>query len=91
MSSTLDKIAANREKYSCQVETLGACKVDSPLVQQQFVTEGERIFVTESELVAKRLEEKLGHLPTFERAGAHEKIFHDPSWTRVGIVTAGGL
>ncbi|MBQ1429426.1 MAG: 6-phosphofructokinase, partial [Kiritimatiellae bacterium] len=30
-------------------------------------------------------------MPTFERAGPLERIFHDPSWTRVGIVTAGGL
>ena len=91
LNRTLEKIAANRGTYSCQVETLGACKIDSPLVQQQFVAEGERVFVTENEHLAKRLEEKLGHLPTFERAGAHEKIFHDPSWTRVGILTAGGL
>ena len=37
------------------------------------------------------MEKKLGHLPTFERAGPLPKIFHDPNWTRVGIVTAGGL
>ena len=91
LNSTLEKIVADREKYSCQVETLGECKIKSPLVQQAFIREGERVFVTESETLAKDLEAKLGHLPTFERAGAHEKIFHDPSWTRVGIVTAGGL
>ena len=91
LSTTLEKIAANREKYTCRIETLGECKIKSPLVQQAFIREGERIFVTESELVAKHLEELIGHMPTFERAGAHEKIFHDPSWTRVGIVTAGGL
>ena len=39
----------------------------------------------------KEMEKKLGHLPTFERAGPLPKIFHDPNWTRVGIVTAGGL
>ena len=91
LATTLEKIAANKERYSCRVETLGECKIDSPLVQHQFVREGERIFVTENEFFAKHLEERLGHLPTFERAGAHRKIFHDPSWTRVGIVTAGGL
>ena len=39
----------------------------------------------------KRFAEQFGHLPTFERAGPLSKIFHDPAWTRVGIVTAGGL
>ena len=91
LSTTLDKIAANREKYSCQVETLGECKVLSPVVGHEFVEEGERLLVTSSERLARALEKRLGHLPTFERAGAHRRIFHDPSWTRVGIVTAGGL
>ena len=91
LSSTLDKIAANKEKYSCQVETLGGCKIPSPVVGHEFVEEGERLLVTTSERLARSLEKRLGHLPTFERAGAHRRIFHDPSWTRVGIVTAGGL
>ena len=91
LSSTLDKIAANKGKYSCQIETLGECKIPTPAVGHEFVEEGERLLVTESERLARALEERLGHLPTFERAGAHEKIFHDPVWTRVGIVTAGGL
>ena len=55
LNTTLDKIAANREKYSCTVETLGECKIKSPLVQQAFIREGERVFVTESELIAKGL------------------------------------
>lgn len=91
LSSTLDKIAANKEKYSCQIETLGECKIPSPVVGHEFVEEGERLLVTTSERLARSLEKRLGHLPTFERAGAHRRIFHDPSWTRVGIVTAGGL
>ena len=91
LSTTLEKIAANKEKYSCQVETLGECKIPSPVVGHEFVEEGERLLVTTSERLARSLEKRLGHLPTFERAGAHRRIFHDPSWTRVGIVTAGGL
>ena len=57
----------------------------------EFIQDGERILITENENYLKELAEKLGHTPTFERAGPLEKIFHDPSWTRVGIVTAGGL
>ena len=91
LATTLDKIAANHEKYSCQTQTLGACKVSSPVRGIDFISEGERILSNENEALMKRLSESLGHLPTFERAGPHEKIFHDPSWTRVGIVTAGGL
>lgn len=89
--SALDKIIADQKKYSCQVETLGECKIASPVHHHEFITAGERILITENENYLKELAEKLGHTPTFERAGPLEKIFHDPSWTRVGIVTAGGL
>ncbi len=89
--TVLDKIIANQADYSCRVETLGACKIPSPVHHHEFITDGERILVTESENALKELSEKLGHTPTFERAGPLANIFHDPSWTRVGIVTAGGL
>jgi len=91
LESTLDKIAANPARYSCQVNTLGPCGIDSPVRNQEFLAEGERILSNENEALMRRREKQLGHLPSFERAGPHAKIFHDPSWTRVGIVTAGGL
>ncbi len=91
MMSVLDKIVANQSDYSCQVETLGECKIPSPVHHHEFITEGERILLTENESALKELSEKLGHTPTFERAGPLAKVFHDPSWMRVGIVTAGGL
>ena len=43
LATTLDKIAANPEKYSCRVETLGECKIASPVRNQKFIDEGERI------------------------------------------------
>ena len=89
--SALDKIASHQDQYSCKVDTLGECKIVSPVHHHEFIREGERIFVSEEEAYMKEMEKKLGHLPTFERAGPLPKIFHDPNWTRVGIVTAGGL
>jgi 6-phosphofructokinase 1 len=91
MSSVLDKIVSDRVKYSCDVKTLGECKLPSPVRHKKYVADGERVFATESETFARYAETKLGHLPTFEKAGPKEMIFHDPRWTRVGIVTAGGL
>ncbi len=89
--SALDKIASHQDQYSCFVETLGPCTIKSPVHHHEFIQEGERIFVSEEETYMKEMEKKFGHLPTFERAGPLANIFHDPSWTRVGIVTAGGL
>ena len=91
MSSTLDKIAADPSAYSFDIDTLGECKIPSPVRHHAFVREGERVNMTESVPLLKLLTERLGREPSFERAGPHEKIFHDPSWTRVGILTAGGL
>ena len=91
MNSILDKIAADREKYDCNVKTLGEAKIASPVRRHGFIQDGDRVLMTLDTSVLKIWEERLGHRPSFERAGAHEKIFHDPSWTRVGIVTAGGL
>jgi 6-phosphofructokinase 1 len=91
MSSVLDKIVSDRTRYSCDVKTLGECKLPSPVRHRKYVADGERVFATENETFARFAETKLGHLPTFEKAGPKERIFHDPRWTRVGIVTAGGL
>ena len=91
LATTLDKIAADPDTYSCRVPTLGECKIPSPVSSQDFVGDDERILSNENEALMRRLAASLGHLPSFERAGPHEKIFHVPSWTRVGIVTAGGL
>ena len=91
MSSILEQIASGECEFVCDAETLGECKIPSPVNHHEFIREGERILVTENESSVRRLAERLGHSPTFERAGPLAKIFHDPSWTRVGIVTAGGL
>lgn len=89
--SVLDKIIADQASYSCNVDVLGERTIASPVRHHEFIRDGERILVTENENFLKYIAAKLGHMPTFERAGPLERIFHDPSWTRVGIVTAGGL
>jgi 6-phosphofructokinase 1 len=86
-----DKIAADPARYTFDIDTLGACTIDSPVRKHEFVRAGERIYLSENEQRCRLAAERLGREPTFERAGPHEKIFHDPNWTRVAIVTAGGL
>ena len=91
MSSTLEKILARPEDYPQDVPCLGECKIPSPVRRHEFVDEGERILATENRSLLQYVTERLGREPSFERAGPHEKIYHDPSWTRAGILTAGGL
>ena len=91
MSSTLEKILANPGDYSLEVTCLGECTIPSPVRRHEFVDEDERILFTENRSLLAYLTEKLGREPSFERAGPHANIYHDPSWTRAAILTAGGL
>ncbi|MGK5094185.1 ATP-dependent 6-phosphofructokinase [Deltaproteobacteria bacterium TL4] len=74
------------------IESLGSCKIGSPLQpltgKQKtfpFVEDEKRIYM---DIHSK---EDLNTHPSFEKAGPRRKIFFDPSKSRVGIVTCGGL
>ena len=90
MNALLDKIVADRAKYSCDVKTLGTANIVSPIRHHDFVRDGQRVLLTGDMEMLEEWEKRLGHKPSFERAGPHERIYHDPAWTRVAIVTAGG-
>ena len=82
-----------------EIKTLGPCKIDSPLGKlvtdrrpsYHNVDESDRVLFddTTSVLAARGL--PVEELPAFEPAGARRRIFFDPSKTRAGIVTCGGL
>ena len=91
METTFEKIAADPAAYPFDVQTLGECKIPSPVRHHDFVPDGDRVMMCEDLAMLARLREQLGREPSFERAGPLSRIFHDPSWTRVGILTAGGL
>lgn len=86
----------NREEL--MVKSLGTCRIDSPmspmlaLRQRSYynVDEEDRVLFddTASALAARG---SLENIPGFEPAGPRRKIFFDPSKTRAGIVTCGGL
>jgi 6-phosphofructokinase 1 len=81
------------------VKTLGACRIESPLGPlldgraQSFhnVDESDKVLFdgTLSALAARGCPAE--ELPAFEPAGPRRLIFFDPSKTRAGIVTCGGL
>jgi len=90
--NAFEKILSDPEFYSTSIETLGACKIDSPVRSREFNRGDERILVTENIKILEHITQKMGGVqPSFEMAGAHQKIFHDPAWSRVAILTAGGL
>jgi 6-phosphofructokinase 1 len=87
------------EASDLQVKCLGPCRVDSPLAPilsqrvQSFhnVEEDDKVVFDDCVSVLKGRSGSLDDIPAFEPAGPRRKIFFDPSKTRAGIVTCGGL
>lgn len=81
------------------VKTLGPCRIDSPLApllearlhSAHYVVETDRVLFDDTVGMAAARSGSVESLPGFEPAGPRRKIFFDPSKTRVGIVTCGGL
>ncbi|KPJ85126.1 MAG: diphosphate--fructose-6-phosphate 1-phosphotransferase [Spirochaetes bacterium DG_61] len=82
-----------------EIETLGDAKIDSPLQLStvygdsiaNFVNDSDTVlFYHDKEVILRRLKEGRPLL-AFEKGGPRQKIFFDPSITKAGIVTCGGL
>jgi 6-phosphofructokinase 1 len=81
------------------VDSLGPCRVDSPLAAQiaarrqsrHSVDEDGRVLLDDTLAMALARQVPVGDLPGFEPSGARRKIYFDPAKTRVAIVTCGGL
>ncbi|MFZ4394409.1 MAG: ATP-dependent 6-phosphofructokinase [Kiritimatiellia bacterium] len=87
----LRRVLAYPEQYRFDIDTLGACQIDSPVRNRVFRGVNERCVLTcDAQALATHAGD--GSRPiSFERAGPHGKIFHDPAWSRAAILTAGGL
>jgi 6-phosphofructokinase 1 len=87
------------DRARLEVRTLGPCRIDSPLTAllrnqgttQHYVDETDRVLLDDTVAMVRTRGVPLESLPGFEPGGPRRKIFFDPSKTRVGIVTCGGL
>jgi 6-phosphofructokinase 1 len=85
--------------WDLNVKTLGPPRIDSPLAgllagrrsTPNYADEGDRVLVDDTRAMATARGTAAQDLPGFEAGGPRRKIFFDPSKTRVGIVTCGGL
>lgn len=81
------------------VRTLGSCRVDSPLAASlaarrasiHSVDDDDRVLFDVARSRAHGRGVPVAQLPGFEPSGPRRKIYFDPSKTRAGIVTCGGL
>jgi len=77
--------------FDTTIKTLGVPKITSPVVNKLFVDEGQRILLDISLAYIEDCKARGKSPVTLEMAGPREKIFFDPSKTKCGIVTSGGL
>jgi 6-phosphofructokinase 1 len=80
------------EELDTTIKSLGVPTIDSPLSQiARCVEEHERVIIDSSlEGISTCIRENR-EIPSFELAGPRRKIFFDPSKTKCGVVTCGGL
>ena len=78
MNALLDKIVADRAKYCCNVKTLGAANIVSPIRHHDFVKDGQRVLLSGDmemlEAWEKRLDEAKGSAPETVRALQSEAV-----------------
>jgi len=88
---TQEDILQNPSGYDLSIETVGVGTLKSPLKGLQYVSDSEQVSLTTDVKRLKQFYEKNVPVPSLEAAGPRETIFHDPAWTRAGIITCGGL
>jgi 6-phosphofructokinase 1 len=86
-----DKVVRNPSNFNFEIERLGPCKIPSPIRNPIFISKDARLLLANDIGILKTCAEKKAPPPSFELAGPHEHIFHDPAWSRAAILTAGGL
>jgi len=99
MSDTQRERPAPLEGVDLTVRTLGPCRHDSPLTEllydrrtsHHWVDANDRVLIDDTAAMVGARGVGVDRLPGFEAGGPRRKIFFDPSKTRVGIVTCGGL
>jgi 6-phosphofructokinase 1 len=73
------------------IETLGDCRIPSPMTGVPFVTEKDHVLYHSNFADIRPYLDSGKEPPHFEMAGPRDKIFFDPSKLKCGIVTCGGL
>ncbi|MDH5681910.1 MAG: ATP-dependent 6-phosphofructokinase, partial [Spirochaetota bacterium] len=79
------------ETFDTKIETLGTPEIPSPIKNELFTDDQDRILynVFLNEVKSALIEGQ--YLMAFERAGAREKIYFSPASSRAAIVSCGGL
>lgn len=80
-----------RDTLDLGIETLGPCRIPSPMREIQFVEDNERILFHSNLKDYDCRSGMLSDPPCFETAGPRREIYFDPSKLKCGVVTCGGI
>ncbi len=73
------------------VDSLGEPMLKSPLTSVDFVSDDRRVIYENDPDILADVSKKNEPFLSFEVAGPRKKIFHDPTWSKAAVITAGGL
>ena len=91
MNASLRSKLADMQGLDFSIAQVGEPTLESPVRSETFVDDSERIAICPELEVPTACQREGWTVPSLETAGPRARIFHDPNWTRVGIVTCGGL
>jgi 6-phosphofructokinase 1 len=86
-----------RKKYDFAVQTLGECKIPSPVQLSKNDSDNIANYVSDDEHILYDIEVEPGdpspnlNYGTIEKSGPREKIYFNPRHVHAGILTCGGL
>ncbi len=86
-----NRVIKNAALYDFSIETLGTPSIKSPVRGRRYVSDDDRISFAVKVHEIEALMKAGNTVPSFQKAGPREKIYHDPAWTKAAIVTCGGL
>lgn len=84
-------ILENPDNFNFEVQSLGACSINSPVHGREFVEDDEQITFASQVKNIHNLIKKAKVFPAFQKAGPRKKIFHNPADSNAAIITCGGL
>ena len=86
-----ENVLTNPADFDFSIENLGETQYSNPSKSEIFVDDTERIIFSSQLKNLKHQLEICSELPSFEKAGARQEIFHNPVPTKAAIITCGGL
>jgi 6-phosphofructokinase 1 len=86
-----EKVLNNPDNYDFKIQQIGEPTHPNPSRHEVFVSDDERIAFSSQIKNLKNQFQNYDEVPSFEKAGARQTIFHNHTKTKAALITCGGL